>query len=143
MLLSKEIAVKLNLAACKFKQYTASLLRKNHIDLTPEQFLLIDILWNCGPMPQYALADTMQKDKNSITKLVDALEKKKLITRRRDDGDKRSNTVFLTSKGEMMKDDTKQFGISMLEKLLEGIDEKELRNFLTTLNKLTSAMESR
>lgn len=141
MLLSKEIAVELNLAACKFKQYTARMLRKNNIDLTPEQFLLIDILWNCGALPQYALADTMHKDKNSITKLVDALEKKNLITRRKDSGDKRSNTVVLTQKGEMIKDETKQFGVSMLEELLEGIDEKELRSFLTTLNKITKGME--
>jgi len=140
MILSKEIAVSLNLAACKFKQYTANLLRKNNIDLTPEQFLTIDILWNQGAMSQTALADAMQKDKNSITKLVDALEKKELVIRQRDKFDRRSNTIILTHKAEQMKDDAKRFGVSMLDGLIEGIDEKELRSFLATLNKITEAM---
>jgi len=140
MILSKEIAVSLNLAACKYKQYTASMLRANNIDLTPEQFLTIDILWNQGSMSQTALADAMQKDKNSITKLVDALEKKELVFRQRDKEDRRSNTVVLTRKAEGMKEEAKRFGVSMLDDLIDGIDEKELRSFLTTLDKITKAM---
>lgn len=84
MLLSKEIAVYLNLAACKLKQYTAAALRRSNIGLTPEQFLLIDLLWNHGPMSQQSMADKMQKDKNSVTKLVDALEAKGLVVRQKD-----------------------------------------------------------
>lgn len=141
MLLSKEVAVCLNLAACKIKQYTSNLLRENNLDLTPEQFLTIDILWNQGPLSQTALADAMQKDKNSITKLVDALEKKLLVERKRDKNDRRSNTIVLTEKAELMKEEAKKFGISMLDNLLEGIDEQELRSFLATLNKITSAMD--
>lgn len=140
MILSKEIAVSLNLAACKFKQYTANLLRKNNINLTPEQFLTIDILWNQGAMSQTKLAEEMEKDKNSITKLVDALEKKELVMRQRDKNDRRSNTIVLTKKAEQMKDDAKKFGVSMLDNLLLGIDEKELRSFLVTLDKITKAM---
>ena len=81
MLLSKRIAVELNLAGCKLKQYTAVMLKKSNIKLTPEQFLLIDLLWNQGPMSQQQLADQMQKDKNSVTKLVDAIEQKGLVVR--------------------------------------------------------------
>lgn len=141
MLLSKEIVVQLNLAACRLKQYTANLLRKNNIELTPEQFLTIDILWNQGAMSQTALATAMQKDKNSVTKLIDALEAKGLVTRNRDKVDRRSNTIVLTEKAEQMKESTKQFGVSMLEDILDDIDEKELRSFLATLKKLTDAME--
>jgi Transcriptional regulators len=143
MLLSKEIAVYMNLAACKLKQYTALMLKQSNIGLTPEQFLLVDMLWNQGPMSQQKLADNLQKDKNSITKLVDALEKKGLVVRQRDDKDKRSNTVFLTSKAEEMKLDAKEKGISMLDKMLDGISEEELRNFLDTLNKMQINMSAR
>lgn len=141
MLLSKEIAVSLNLAGCKLKQYTSSMLRKQKIQLTPEQFLLIDLLWNMGPMSQQQLADNMRKDKNSITKLVDALEKKGLIMRQKDINDRRSNTIVPTAAGEAMKMDTKEKGISMLDKMLEGIPEKDLRVFLDTLNRLSDNME--
>lgn len=141
MLLSKEIVVYLNLAGCRVKQYTSNLLRKNNINLTPEQFLTIDILWNQGAMSQTSLAEQMQKDKNSITQLVDALESKGFVYRKQDRNDRRSNTVILTEKAEKIKDETKQFGISMLDEMLEGIDEKELQSFLATLKKITEAMK--
>ena len=140
MLLSKEIAVYLNLAGCRLKQYTANQLRNAGIDLTPEQFLTIDILWNQGSMSQTALAEAMQKDKNSITKLVDALEAKGLVVRKRDKNDRRSNTVVLTKKADEMKDETKRFGISMLDGCLTDIDEKELRSFVATLKKLIDSL---
>lgn len=141
MLLSKEIAVYLNLAACKLKQYTTLALKQNNVGLTPEQFLLIDLLWNQGPMSQQKLADNMRKDKNSVTKLVDALEKKELVCRQKDAKDRRSNTIFLTKKAEVMKADAKEMGISMLDNVLEGISEEELRSFLKTLNKMSDNME--
>ena len=116
------------------------MLKQNNMGLTPEQFLLVDILWNQGPMSQQSLANNMQKDKNSVTKLVDALEKKSFIARRKNPNDKRSNIIVLTPKGERMKQEAKQFGISMLDKVLAGISEEELRNFLVTLDKLSENM---
>ena len=141
MILSKEIAVELNLAACKFKQYTARMLKQNNVDLTPEQFLLIDLIWNYGSMSQQKLADLMQKDKNSVTKLIDALETKELLRRRQDSVDRRSNIVELTSKGDSMKLRAKETGVSMLEGIIKGIPEDELRSFLGTLGKLTANMD--
>ena len=141
MLLSKEFAVQLNLAACKLKQYTAFMLKQNDVELTPEQFLLIDLLWNHGPMSQQNLADTMHKDKNSITKLVDGLEKKCLVVRQRDEKDRRSNMVVLTTKADGMKLEAKEKGISMLDDIIRGISETELRSFLDTLDKITANMD--
>ena len=141
MLLSKEIAVYINLAACKLKQFIAAKLKEYRVDLTPEQFLLLDLLWNQGPMSQQNLADMMQKDKNSITKLVDALERKSFIARKRNEKDRRSNIVHLTEKAEQLKEDAKEKGIFLLDKVLYGINEEELRGFLITLNKMSENMD--
>lgn len=143
MLLSKEIAVSLNLSACKLKQYSAAALRENAIGLTPEQFLLVDLLWNQGPMTQQAMADMMQKDKNSVTKLVDALEAKGMLVRKKNENDRRSNLLVLTQKAEDMKSGAKEKGISVLDKMLEGISEDELKAFLVTLNKMNANMSER
>ena len=136
MLLSKEIAVELNLTGCRLKQYTAVMLKRRGIDLTPEQFLLVDLLWNQGPLSQQQLADQMQKDKNSVTKLVDAIERKGFVVRRQNRKDRRSNTLVLTEKANQLKPGAKLKGISILDQMLEGISEEELRAFLTTLRKL-------
>ena len=140
MLLSKEVAVELNLTGCKLKQFIAAKLRRENVPLTPEQFLLIDLLWNQGPMSQQQLADQMQKDKNSVTKLVDAIERKGFVFRQQNAFDRRSNTLVLTDKALELRDDAKQKGISILDEMLEGISEAELRAFLSTLNKLNVNM---
>lgn len=140
MLLSKEIAVELNLTGCKLKQFLAAKLRQMDVPLTPEQFMLIDLLWNHGEMSQQQLADQMQKDKNSVTKLVDAIERKGFVVRQQNLNDRRSNTLVLTEKANQLKPGAKQKGISILDQILEGINEEELRAFLTTLRKLNNNM---
>ena len=140
MLLSKEIAVELNLTGCKLKQFLAAKLREMGVPLTPEQFMLIDILWNQGEMTQQQLADQLQKDKNSVTKLVDAIEKKGFVVRKQNIRDRRANTLVLTEKANELKPAAKQKGISILDQILEGISEDELRTFLSTLRKLNANM---
>ena len=140
MILSKEVTVELHLTGCKLKQYIAAMLRLQDVPLTPDQFMLIDLLWNQGEMSQQELADQMQKDKNSVTKLVDAIERKGFVVRRQNPDDRRSNTLVLTEKAETLKPGAKQKGISILDKMLEGISEDELRSFLVTLRKLNNNM---
>ena len=142
MLLSKEIAVELNLTGCKLKQFIAAKLRQMDVPLTPEQFILIDLLWNQGSMSQQQLADQMQKDKNSVTKLVDALERKGFVVREQNRQDRRSNTLVLTEKAKGLKHGAKQKGISILDEMLVGISEEELRSFLMILHKLNRNMTS-
>ena len=130
MLLSKEITVEIHLAGCKVKKYMATMLRKHGVPL-----------WNFGEMTQQELADLMQKDKNSVTSLVDAIERKGFVVRRQSKTDRRSNTLVLTEKAELLKPGAKEKGISILDKMLEGISEEELRAFLATLRKLTLNMD--
>ena len=140
MLLSKEVTVELHLTGCRLKQYIATMLRQQDVPLTPEQFMLIDILWNQGEMTQQQLADQLQKDKNSVTKLVDAIEKKGFVVRKQNPHDRRANTLVLTEKANELKPGAKQKGISILDQILEGISEDELRSFLSTLRKLNANM---
>ena len=140
MLLSKEVAVELNLTGCKLKQFIAAKLRQMEVPLTPEQFILIDLLWNQGSMSQQQLADQMQKDKNSVTKLVDALERKGFVVREQNRQDRRSNTLVLTEKAQGLKHGAKQKGISILDEMIIGISEDELRSFLVILHKLNRNM---
>ena len=140
MLLSKEIAVELNHTGSRLKQFIAAKLRKAQVPLTPEQFMLIDLLWNHGAMSQQQLADMMKKDKNSVTQLIDAIERKGFVLRQQNAQDRRSNTIVLTEKAMELRDEAKQKGISILDEMLEGISEEELHSFLSTLQKLNDNM---
>ena len=82
----------------------------------------------------------MHKDKNSVTKLVDAIEKKGFAVREQNTQDRRSNIVHLTKLADELKVEAKKSGIFLLDQALVGIDEKEQRDFIATLNKLTINM---
>lgn len=140
MLLSKEVIIELHLTGYKIKRYIASMLRQQGVPLTPEQFMLIDLLWNEGEMTQQQLANQLKKDKNSVTMLVDAIESKGLVVRRQNTLDRRSNTVVLTDKALELKEMAKQKGIYILDGMLEGISEEELHSFLNTLRLLNQNM---
>lgn len=142
MLLSKEVIIKLHLTGYTIKRYIAIMLRQHEIPLTPEQFMLIDLLWNQGPMTQQQLVNQLQKDKNSVTMLVDAIEKKGLVVRQQNANDRRSNTIVLTDKALDIKANAKQKGISILDNILEGISEDELHSFLQTLRKINNNIET-
>lgn len=137
MLLSKQIAVILNLTECRFKQYLAYQLGKYELDLTPEQFLLLDTLWNMGKMTQQTMADTVGKDKNSITKLIDALERKGYVRREKAEDDRRANFIVTTQKAMDLRDHAKEKGIEALEIILDGISDDERRMLVSTLVKIT------
>ena len=140
MLLSKEVIIELHLTGYKNKRYIASMLRQQGVPLTPEQFMLIDLLWNEGEMTQQQLANQLKKDKNSVTMLVDAIESKGLVVRKPNENDRRANTLVLTDKALELKEMAKQKGISILDGMLEGISEEELHSFLNTLRLLNQNM---
>ena len=140
MLLSKEVTVEIHLTGCRLRQYIALMLKKEGVPLTPEQFMLIDLLWNLGEMTQQQLADQLQKDKNSVTQLVDALERKGFVERRRNPEDRRSNTLVLTEKAEHLKMEAKRKGILIMDRMLDSVTEDEQRSLLEILRKLNDNM---
>jgi DNA-binding MarR family transcriptional regulator len=71
---------------------------------------------------------------------VDAIERKGFVVRQQNKNDRRSNTLVLTEKANQLKPGAKQKGISILDQMLEGINENELRAFLETLRKLNINM---
>ena len=98
------------------------------------------MLWNQGDLKQQQLADGMQKDKNSITKLIDALEQKGLVRRQPNPTDRRSNTIVLTEKGDNLKHEAKMVGISSLDKMLEGLSEEEIHSFIAVMRRISKNM---
>lgn len=73
-------------------------------DVTPEQWAVICKLREEDDLNQNALASRTIKDKTTITRILDSLERKDLIARRRDGRDRRSHRVQLTAKGRELGD---------------------------------------
>jgi len=135
MMLVKQVGVWVNIFNCKMKKHIASVFKREGINLTAEQFLVMDTLWNQGEMTQQNIAYIIQKDKNSVTQFIDNLEKKGLVQRVVDSADRRVNNIKLSKKGLEMKDNTKNVAIDAINGILEGISEEDLKTFVKVLNR--------
>ena len=126
MLLIKKIAVYINIVNCSLIKYFAKELSRNDINLTPEQYLVMDILWDAEVLSQQAIADIIQKDKNSVTKFIDSLEKKGLVYRQVNKKDRRVNNIVVSEEGMKLKARTTEVAISMMRNVLKNIKEEDL-----------------
>jgi DNA-binding MarR family transcriptional regulator len=140
MILNKQVGVFLNLVHCQFKQYLNRIFQDHGFNLTPEQFLVMDTLWDDGVLSQQQIADILIKDKNSVTKLIDALEKKGLVIRKTDDTDRRLNKIHLTEKALLIKANITQIAIESTDKIIKDIPKEDLINFIKVLNKMSYNM---
>jgi DNA-binding MarR family transcriptional regulator len=68
----------------------------NGLNLTIEQWSVLYHLWKEDGISQQELCNATFRDKPSITRLVDNLEKLQLVKRVADEGDRRINKVILT-----------------------------------------------
>ena len=141
MLLIKKIAVYINIVNCSLIKYFAKELTRNGINLTPEQYLVMDILWDAEVMSQQAIADIIQKDKNSVTKFIDSLEKKGLVYRQVNKTDRRVNNIVVSEEGMKLKARTTEVAIGMMRNVLKNIKEEDLMALDKVMNQIKENMD--
>ena len=141
MILDKQIGVFLNLVHNRFKQHFSTLFLEKGYNITPEQFLVMDTLWNNGSkMSQQQIADTIIKDKNSVVKLIDGLEKKEMVKRVENVDDRRQNLIEVTPLGKEIEESVKETAMNAVGTITEGIGKQELQTFINVLTKMACNM---
>src|SRR5260370_38034586 len=68
--------------------------------LRPRHLIALKLLSQRGPASQQALADSLSPDPSNVVGLLNALEDRKLITRRRDSADRPRHIVELSPRGK-------------------------------------------
>jgi DNA-binding MarR family transcriptional regulator len=68
--------------------------------LRPRHLIALKLLSEHGPASQQALADSLSLDPSNVVGLLNELEERGLITRRRDSADRRRHIVELSLRGE-------------------------------------------
>jgi len=91
------------------------------ITVTIEQWSVLYQLWKEDGKSQQELCNATFRDKPSITRLIDNLEKLGLVKRVSDAKDRRINKVFLTRNAQRLQEDTMQLAEETLNEALEGV----------------------
>jgi DNA-binding MarR family transcriptional regulator len=68
--------------------------------LRPRHLIAIKVLGDHGPMTQHALGEALSLDPSNVVGVLNELEERGLIERRRDPADRRRHIVSLSSAGE-------------------------------------------
>ena len=110
--------------------------RQNGIEITPEQWTILLSLWEKDGITQQDLCNATFKDKPSMTRLIDNMEKQHLVVRISDKKDKRTNLVYLTKTGRELESQSFKIAISTLHEALQGISVEELKIGQEALRKI-------
>jgi DNA-binding MarR family transcriptional regulator len=109
------------------------------IPITVDQWLVMKKINDVESINQIELANALFKDKASITRILDLLLKKKLVTK--DAGvDKRSSELKLTSQGKAFIGQILPRVKSHRKKAITGIKETELKTLREALQKIINNM---
>jgi DNA-binding MarR family transcriptional regulator len=110
--------------------------RQNGIEISPEQWTILLSLWEKDGITQQDLCNATFKDKPSMTRLIDNMEKQHLVVRISDKKDKRTNLVYLTKTGRELESQSFKIAISTLHEALQGISVEELKIGQEVLRKI-------
>ncbi len=91
------------------------------VDITIEQWSVLYHLWKEDGMSQQQLCDATFRDKPSITRLVDNLEKLKLVNRVASKDDRRINMIYLTPEALDLQEKTMEVANQTLNEALVGV----------------------
>lgn len=125
---------------CRFKVYMSTFFQNQGFDITPEQFLVLDTLWDDGVQSQQEIAVKISKDKNSVTKLIDALEKKNYVQRVAYKQDRRLNLIHITESGQKIKEKVTEIALEATNSIIREIPIQDLETFIKVLTKMSDNM---
>jgi DNA-binding MarR family transcriptional regulator len=91
------------------------------LNITIEQWSVLYHLWKQDGKSQQQLCNDTFRDKPSITRLVDNLEKLNLVKRVASENDRRINLIYLTKQAQKLEEDTMQLADETLSEALKMV----------------------
>ena len=96
-------------------------LNASGLNITIEQWSVLYHLWKQDGRSQQELCDATFRDKPSITRLVDNLEKLNLVKRVPSENDRRINMIYLTKNAQKLEEETMQIADETLNEALRTV----------------------
>lgn len=106
------------------------------LPITSQQWQLLVQLWQRNGRTQQELANILSKDKTSITRLVDNLEKSGMVERREDPADRRNRLIFLTPHGHDILQPCFAQALVTIGEATKGVAEEDLATCKQVLNQI-------
>jgi len=110
-------------------------------DVTPEQWAVLNRLWEQDGMTPKELSEKTFKDLPNTARILEKLMRKKLVLRQPDPADKRSSQVFLTERGKKLKEVLIPIAQGVLNQATLGIGADKIVEVKALLNRIYQNLE--
>jgi len=123
------------LARAKAKHFDL-MLESASIDVSARQFYLLRYIFRNNGCTQREISTDLCKDKTLITRMLGTLSRKEILERRMDGEDGRIKRIFLTPKGEKLRDELLQLYCRHEHDTIDGLSLAEIEQFIITSKKM-------
>ncbi|MGI9350220.1 MAG: MarR family winged helix-turn-helix transcriptional regulator [Rhizobiaceae bacterium] len=125
--------------AAEQSSYGFQQIYKNHYGMLRMEWRVLFHLGRYGDMTARDICDRGGLHKTKVSRAVSALHKKRFVARKRQEEDRRSEMLSLTSKGKSVYRDLEKRAAEFHDTMTSGFTEKENRALISLLKRLASS----
>ena len=123
--------------------YISDIIKNNNIQVTKEQWLVLKILHeDHNGIVQNELAFITNRNKASLTRLINVMEKNNLVARIPSKEDSRKNLIYITKNGKILFLKMKPLMLRSMKTLQNEITAEEKEVFINILKKIQHNLET-
>ncbi len=126
----------------QFQSVNAAACNGPHVGLNLQELRCVEILGNEGPRIMRELSEALGVAVNSMTSIVDGIERKGLVVRHRSDSDRRIVRVELTDAGRVIYASVVEVHLRLFRSMLGALGEDEQEIFMEFIRKIARAGRS-
>jgi len=109
--------------------------------ITPEQWTVMATLWITGkPLNQSEITQLTMKDKHTVSRIVQRLERDGLIEKKNDPHDARITIIRPTRKGASLKEKVPRCVLRHFDKILSDYSDEEVNALIASLKRLRKTL---
>ena len=116
---------------------------KANFPITPEQFTVLTAILDHDGLYQRQIGALTLKDRPNITRIINILEEKGLVTRTPDTNKRKIFKINITDKGKEAYNEVLPTVAEHWQSTVEDVSDEELENCLTVLNKIKANLEKK
>lgn len=131
--MDNKIIFQLSKAEHKIKTYMKKKIKESNIQISAGQSGVLFLLRQENNLKMSELSRLLQIDNSAITRVIDRLEKNKLVKREMNPSDRRQYLISITEKGKRDIDVVGEIANQTNEKIKEGFTEEDITTFLSVL----------
>ena len=124
------------------KVHNLNLYSKYGFDITPEQYLVLNMINDDENLSQNKLCELLYKDKSNMARIISVLEEKGFITKTlKTENKKQSNIIKITEKGRTIRSIVTPVMIESRKNYLKDISQDDMYICIKVLSQIQQNLE--